>query len=42
MQETIDNSNRHRIQFMRALENGVACGDITKYQADKLRRGYDE
>jgi len=42
MQKTIDNSNRHRINFMRALKNAVACGDLTKYQANKLRNEYDE
>lgn len=41
-QVTIDGSSRHRISFMKALRNGVRKGDLSKYEADKLRRGYDE
>lgn len=39
-QVTIDGSSRHRIQFMKALDNAVKCGDLTSYQADKLRKEY--
>lgn len=42
MQRTIDNSNRHRINFMRALDNAVNNGDLTVSKARDLRRSYDE
>ena len=32
----------HREVFNRALRNGVEKGDLTQYQADKLRREYGE
>jgi len=41
MQNTIDGSNRHRIQYMSALKKGVACGDMSEGKARELRRSYD-
>ena len=41
-QLTIDNSNRHKIQYLKALDNGVTSGDLTQYQADKLRKDFLE
>ena len=42
MQKTIDQSNRHRIQYMKALENASKNGDITQWKAKELRKGYDD
>ena len=41
MQNTIDNSSRHRISYMNALKNGVRNGDLSEGKARELRRSYD-
>jgi len=41
-QQSIDGSRLHRRNFIRALKNAVKIGDLTQYQADELRRGYDK
>ena len=41
-QKTIDNSDPHRIYYMKALKNALDKGDISQYQADKLRKEYDD
>ena len=41
-QVDLSGKSGHRIVFMKALRNGLKRGDLTQYQADKLRREYDE
>lgn len=41
-QQSIDGARLHRRNFMKALRNAVKVGDLTQYQADELRRGYDK
>ncbi len=42
MQTDLEGNVGHRIRYMQALAKAVVNKDITPYQADKLRREYDE
>jgi len=41
MQTSVDNSDLHRVMYMKALEIGVQNGDLSEYNAQMLRRSYD-
>ena len=40
-QVSIDGSSLHRVQYMNALRLAVERKHISRYQADELRRSYD-